>query len=99
MHILLPTCSCNEKYDTFVEIKKLNMHVSSYVDIFLLILKLIIKVEHKSFKLSTQLEMSGCTCYWRSQVLVRYYCCHCTCAASYLQRSFAAWLLWRTIAK
>ena len=49
MHILLPTCPCNEKYDTFVEIKKLNMHVSSYVDIFLLILKLIIKVEHKSF--------------------------------------------------
>ena len=48
---------------------------------------------------STQLEMSGCTCYWRSQMLVRYYCCHCTCAASYLQRSFAAWLLWRTIAK
>ena len=35
MHILLPTCPCNEKYDTFVEIKKLNMHVSSYVDIFL----------------------------------------------------------------
>ena len=56
------------------------------------------KIEQK-VEQSTQLEMSGCTCYWRSQMLVRYYCCHCTCAASYLQHSFAAWLLWHTIAK
>jgi len=51
MHILLLlTNPCNEKYDTLVEMKKiLSMHVSSFVDIFLLILNPIIKVEHKSF--------------------------------------------------